>query len=298
MEELIKELEKLIFTYSINHKLADKKFTETALELCINAFNIRDYVEHYDVDVNCGVNAGYYIDKRYLVMDIHSIINDASNRIFQDELAGIKSTEFLNYFKTNANIVYGIIHELTHACQYKKCLEEEDTFERTILEISLDRNLSLLRNEKLSPSKIWYYKALDKHFLGGPYYEACPSERMADIKGLEYERDIAKLVDPEVKGHLETYTELRLLNSKINGYGVCSPTTFVTIVNEQIKDQMNLPHMDYDMNKVENMYFIMANKRNLSLDERIWLGLPIKEYEKQKVYSKRKELQDILLNNN
>ena len=44
MEQLKNELAKLVYDYSINRKYADKKFVDKALTLCINAFDINDYV--------------------------------------------------------------------------------------------------------------------------------------------------------------------------------------------------------------------------------------------------------------
>lgn len=299
MQRLKEELFKIVYEYSKEENLVDKDFIEEVLDLCITTFKIEDYV----LDRNIGENnidrqdvpAGYWIDSRQIVIDIDRVKNHGIHRIMEEKKLGISSNPFLDYFKMNSNSMYGIVHELTHACQYKKCLEEDNDLETEILKLNLDRNLVVLKRKQITPNEAFYYKALDKHFLGGPYYEACPSERMADIRGLEFERDISKLLYEKKKYDIRDYAELRLLNGKINAYKDCSPTTFITLVNEVLKGQYGIPHKYNDMEEIENMYRILANKYKLSFDERIWLGLPITEHEKQKVLQKTKELQNILL---
>lgn len=300
MEELKKELLNLVYTYTINKKVADKEYVTKAIELCIQAFNVSDYVTSYEINSisNNNVNGGYLINKKSLIIDIQKVIVEVKDRVEKDKQLGIKISEFLDLFIVNLNIIYGVVHELTHAYQYKKCLEGKKDIEREILEVNLDRNLVVLRGGKLTLPQILYYRELDSHFLGGPYYEACPSERMAHIRGLEFERDISKLLDPELKGNIESYTELRLLNGQIEGYRNYSPTAFVTMVNETLKAQCGLPHYNADLSKIEAMYREKAKRNHLSFDERYWLGLPITESEKQKVYKRGQELQNILLNKN
>ena len=299
MEKLKEELYKIVYDYSIEEQLVDMKFMDTILDLCIEKFNIKDYVLVRDIGENNisrkDVPAGYYIDKKSIVADIYRIKNCGINRILNDKKSGVISNTFLDYFKMNSNSMDIIVHELTHALQYKQCLENDNSLETEILKTNLDRNLVIINKKTLTAQELVYYKMLDEEFMGGPYYEACPSERMAYIRCAEFERDIAKLLDSNKKGNIEAYTELRLLNSQINAYKECSPTTLVRLVNEIFKDKAGLPHKYNSMKEIEEMYRIMANKHKLSFDERIWLGLPITEHEKQKVYQKRQELQNILL---
>lgn len=297
MEKLKEELYKVVFDYSIEEKLPDKKFIETILDLCIDPFNINDYVLDRDIgEDNITENpqgaACYWINTRKVVVDIERVKTIGINRIMTDKEYGIISNTFLDYYKMNSQAMYIIVHELSHACQYKKCFEE-DTLETDILKLKLGKNIAIVTNKPLTINEIEYYILLDKQTW--QYYAASPSERMADITGAEFERDIAKLLDPKKKSNIEEYSKLRLLNSKIKGYDITSPTVAVTLVNETAKGIVGLPQKYKERQEVENMYNERANKLNLSFDERIRLGLPITEEEKHKVYQKIQNLRNILI---
>lgn len=300
MEKLKNELYKIVYEYSIEEKIADKAFIERALDLCINAFNVSDYVLNRkigDYNENKYIKTGYSINDRTIYFNLESIKNDGINEIMQDKENKVNSSIFLDYFKINLNFLNAIIHEIMHSYQYKKCLENDNDLETEILKISLERNLEAIKKEKITMQKNWYYMQLDKQYnTVEPYREACPSERMADIKAFEFERDISKLVVPSKKLNIVEYNELKLLNIKMNGYQECAPTTFVTLVNEILKDNVGLPCKSTDMFEIEEMYRKLSQEHNLSLDERIWLGLPITEEEKEKELQKGKELRYILLN--
>ena len=299
MDELKKELYKIVYEYSIEEKIADKVFIERVLDLCINAFNVNEYILDRKIEEYNGnkyIQTGYNINEKTVYFNLESIKNDGLNQVLKSKEKGIKSNTFLDYFKINSNFLNAIIHEIMHAYQYKKCLRNDNDLETEILKISLERNLEAIKKEKITMQKNWYYMQLDKQYnTVEPYREACPSERMADIKAFEFERDISKLVVPSKKLNIVEYNELKLLNIKMNGYQECAPTTFVTLINEILKDNVGLPYKTIDMFEIEEMYRKLSQEHNLSLDERIWLGLPITEEEKEKELQKGKELRYILL---
>lgn len=287
MKELKEGIYYIIYKYSKELKMADEAFVKEVLNLCINTFKIEDYVLDYVINTsrNNKENAGYDISQKRVYINMDNIIRSSLEQITEGIKHGVNFNEFEFYYITNSNFIYAIVHELTHALQYKECIENEKNPESKILKVSLERNLALLKNDRLSLQEVMYFKELDKQFANELYYRACPSERMADIRGLEFERDIVKLMDDEMKKNLEPYTEFKLLNSQISGYSnIGSPTTFVTYVNEVLKRKYNAQHRSYEIEEIEEIYKSMCRRYNLPFDERILLGLPISEYEKQKVY--------------
>lgn len=288
MEELKQELYKIVYEYSINNKIADKEFVVDVLDLCIDAFNINDYVKIYEVnnkDTSI-ITAGYALESKYILFNLRNGLDGIFEKLQVEKEIGVKSTKFLDYFKINSEILYGIIFEITTANQYKKCIENPNTLESEILNLSLDRNIEVVQNKAISVSKALYFKLLDQHYQKRTYHDACPNIRMSNIIAATYVRDISKMLDEDLKDNIETYTELNLLNEQIMTYRDYAPTTFVRTVNESMKATVGLPHLDYSIEEIENMYRELSIKNNLSYDERIWLGLPITKEEKQKVLEK------------
>ena len=87
MEELKKELLNLVYTYTINKKVADKEYVTKAIELCIQAFNVSDYVTSYEINSisNNNVNGGYLINKKSLIIDIQKVIVEVKDRVEKDK---------------------------------------------------------------------------------------------------------------------------------------------------------------------------------------------------------------------
>ena len=298
MEELKQELYKIVYEYSIQNKVADKDFVVDVLDLCINAFNLKEYVKVYEVNSknNGDLYTGYDVTKKYLLYNLRSVINGTFEKLQEEKEIGVKSNRFLDCFKVNCNVVNTIIFEMTTASQYKSCIEDPDTLENNILCLTLDRNILAISGKPLPPSQILYFKLLDRQYTNNrAYNNASPTVRMSSIKGAEYERDIANLLNEDEKGNIETYTELKVLTEQIHGYKDFAPTTFVKAINEHTKSIVGLSHLDYSIDEIESMYNKMAEEYHLTLDERIWLGLPIPEEEKEKAYQKRLNLQNILL---
>lgn len=289
MERLKNELTSLVYEYSKNKKYADKKFVDKAIELCINTLEINDYVKEYkhiDYYMVAGADAVYDISTRGVLINTNGLVEASLEKIKDDEKNGYTSSEFNHYAKVNLFVINAIVHELTHACQYRRYIEGNKDLENKILGLSLERNIDVLNNNYISPQKVFYYKTLDRKFKEEIYYKAVPTERMAILKGLEFENDISRLLDTEDKFELEAFTNIRLLYCTIEGYKGCSPTGFVTCVNDTLKAQFGLSYNSPDIDKIENRYEELAKENNLDIQERLRLGLPVEEQELQKIKTK------------
>lgn len=296
METIKNELAVLVYTYSANKKIADKSFADKVIELYRDAIKVNDYVKDYkyvNYDI-AGAVAVYDICNKEVLLNVEGIIDTARERLQIDEQLGIITSEFNYYAKINLTVVNAIIHELTHASQYKRYIEGPKDLENEILGLSLERNVDVLKKNYISPQKAFYYKMLDRKFREELYHDALPSERMADIKGLEFENDISKLLKSEDKDALEKYTTLRLLHGKITGYKGFSPTGFVTLVNETLKLQFGLNYGESDIEQIESRYNLIAKEYNLDTEERIRLGLPVEKIELQKIKTKADILKEVI----
>jgi hypothetical protein len=296
MEKLKQQLYKMVYDYSIQNKIADTEFVVNVLDLCIEALELNKFVRGYEVDnKKSETYAGYDLGNRYLLFNFGSALNGMYYRLQEEKEIGVISTKFLNYFKINSHIVNGIIFELTTVKQYKDSIEDPTSIESKILYLSLERNLAILNREPIPVTRALYFKMLDGHYKNKMYYNACPSVRMAGIKGAEYERDLSKLVDDDLKGNIEDYMELRLLSDQMDAYREYAPTSFIRTINESTRATVGLPNYAKEIDETEELYKEFAKENNLSYDERVWLGLPISKEEKEKAYQKIINLQNKLL---
>ena len=285
MDTLKEKLAQLVYDYSIKGKTADRSFCEKVINLCVDGFDINDYVKSYNVEsgINEAEYAGYDIGDKSLIVNLLKSKQEVLSRINDESRGGIVSSKFLTCVKVNIEIVHSIVHEITHACQYKKCLEGKDDLEKGLLELSFVKNLALLRGDNLSKEFIQYCMMLDELNGDKLYYISLPSERMADIRGLEFERDISKLITSKKKGNIETYTSLRLLLGKMLAYKECAPTALVVTANETIKKSVGLDYNSCDVNVTENGLTKLSRKNNFSLDDKLFYGFPITKDEKQNI---------------
>ena len=239
MKNFESKLAKLVHDYSIKGKVADENFAYKVLELCLENYNISDYVKEFKLnkkDIPLKYQGGYNISGKLLVVDIEELVNKTLEELFLDRINGIETTPYLNLVKINTTIVNVIVHEINHACQYKKCLEGKEDIEKNLLELSFQKNLSIIRNEEISSQKAGYYTLLDMELDREICYIALPSERMANITGLTTVHNICKDLPEKYKGNIDLYNEYILSCAKICAYREYSPTTFITYVNTQAKN--------------------------------------------------------------
>lgn len=286
MDVIKDELANTIYDYSINKRYIDKELIEKLLKKLIDKFDIKDYVRKYriiSIEEN-NARAVYRIENRCIDIDIFNTINTILNRINKED---IRSTDVTKYLKVNLDILHVIIHELVHATQYKRCLEKENDLEKNILELTLKGNIDILNNKYISKEMTKYYNIQHDILLNPVCYKTKPCERMADMKGLEYVRNISKLYNLD---DVEAYFEIKYLMSKIRGYSDISPTSYVIYINESLKAELGLPHEETDYYKIEDMYKKESKRRNLSLDDRLYFGLPIDEDEKEIIMQEIKQV--------
>ena len=290
MENVMEKIAKLIYDYSINKKFADNNFTETVISLCINTLNINDYVMKHDIislEEGC---AFYSINKKSILIDITSIKNLSLNKIESDSINDIQTSDMEMYTKVNLKVVYMILHELTHAYQYKKCLEGNNDLEKALLELSLESNLVQLRKEKISNQKAMFYTKQQEFYQNHLYYLTIPSERMANINALKFVYDTSMYLPNDLNKNITIYNEASLLTGKIITYDNSSPTAYFISINEQLKKYLGFPYGETDIDIIEEKYI----NKDLSLDERLYLGLPIEKEEKQELLEKIKILKNKL----
>ena len=277
------QIANLISDYSINRKYADRAFVEELLNLYISALSIEDYVKNRVIGEGAIERANvagiYHIKKKSIYIDPSRIVNAILKRIDTETENGLKSTEVEKYLKVNFGLLLVVAHELSHAYEYKKCFEGEDDFEKYLLELSLKGNVMALRGDRLSQEEINYYNTLESIFHDPRCHDNIPSERIANIRSFELERDVSRIISPDIKGNLEDYNEYRFLRCKLEGYLDVSPTAYTLYLIEELKENLGLPHGETDRNIIERMCSEEAKKRGFSLDERIYFGLPLDEEE-------------------
>ena len=129
MEKVKEKIVELVYNYSAKGKFADAKFVETVASLIIEVKKIDDYV----VDLKYGLGdripllSCYDYATKTVCIDIARELSESFNRVVSE---GFMMTEFEKYLKINLAIVNAIMHEITHAEQYKKCLLGKNDLEK------------------------------------------------------------------------------------------------------------------------------------------------------------------------
>ena len=293
MDKVKEKIVELVYNYSAKGKFVDAKFVETVASLIIEAKKIDDYVVDlkYSLGDRIPLLSCYDYATKTVCIDIARELSESFNRVVSE---GFMMTEFEKYLKTNLAIVNAIMHEITHAEQYKKCLLGKNDLEKEILELSLERNLFLIRNQdkinEISENKKDYMFFLRECLNDDIYYVSSPSERMANLKALELEKMIGhELVLPESK-KIGEYVDLRYLKGQRLGYQDFSPTAFIMSVHNVGKKGFELTDEDLDMIKCCVQCNKMSTENNCTLDEKLYYGLPINMVETEILDRKERKL--------
>lgn len=284
-------LKKLVYDYSIKGKYADKKFVEQIIILFVNEKKLEDYVKNYKFEKNPTKDclSGYNFSDKTIFVNIKKEINHSLSRIKNEKL---NNTNFERILKVNIHVVNAVIHELTHAYQYKKCLTGNSDLEKRLLELALERNLYVIRlNGKVdtvSDNMCNYLSMLDDVRNDECYYTSLPSERMANLAALKMEKDLVKGLSNS--SNILNYYDLRYLKGQQLGYGEVAPTTFVMTINNILKKEFNLKYESVNFEENEKLCRELSKKYNCSLDDKLYYGFPITEEEKLQIKEKEKIL--------
>ena len=288
------KLLKLVYDYSINYKYADQNFIYEVISLLGDGLS--DYIKTIDnKSLNSSSFCFYNIENKTVSIDI---LKEVEYELLRIRLEGLPNSKYEVFLKVNLSVVNAIAHELEHARQYKKCLEGATDLESKLLESAYEKNLFLLRNgQPSSEDRLVYFKALAQTEGETIYYTSSPSERMAKIRGLEYEKLLGNSLVSDACSSIGDYTNLRYIRGQKLGYtGECAPTPFFELIKDTIRVSSGLKIKASNYDALEYKYDKMG--RNLTLDEKLYYGFPISISESDEINRRTIDLQKKLIKKN
>lgn len=204
------DLLELLFDYSASYRRVDRNFIEHVLSFYWNG--LKKYLEHVNYgdveqnesDPNTFDPMAYSFYEKTIVIDEKVIDENFPKVMYSFQMRGMD--EFSRILSYNVEQLYSLLHEIDHSLQYKKGIENVDTFEGLLMyicfypEIELIgkpnlKNLLLLgiNRSKLVPM----LKSLNE--LKGKFSRAVPYERLADINSLKQTVGLLEVFDAEIK---------------------------------------------------------------------------------------------------
>lgn len=282
------EILKLIYDYSINGKLVDKKFIYKIIEIVVSKKSLNYYVrsvqftnELYKNDYKV-TSAIYDTLSMTILIDYESIQIVMEDNSFYDQL--FCTLEQIMF--RNLTITQIILHELEHAFQNKQFDDKFDnSIEAKLVKASLVLDeviknpgfLPAILNGKIPVQDFIAYMKQNKK-LYYKYYHLNPTERLAQVNSIEtilhsiesikenipnlYEFILASLIEEMLKGYKDSWKK-----------GICPTQVYLFgIGQDNVWNELDFYRQDSSQ-LMENVY------RKYNLARRLSLGLPVSHAE-------------------
>ena len=269
----------VLYDYCSKGKYADRAFVKKTTSIILSARDLKSYVSK----VLCF--NGFENNKA-------GCFSFIAKKIFY-YLPNVK----MNVLRYNLFVLQVVLHECEHVNQYDEIINGKHTIKNMILKEDLgdqiiDKYLANARIsrlscdvvEKLQAEKSYFDKKAE-HYLS--LYDIAPSERMANIDS------ILKLLtivdDTDLQGHEEEIKMLEIIccNYLMKGYRIENRIIKCPTYKWYHKLEDIAPERE---ELATDLKIIHAEGKNMPFDKRLYMGLPINQYEYQKVRAKRKSL--------
>ena len=296
------KIAKLIVDYSNKGLIPDKAFVDEVINLIVNALNIKEYVLDRSFSAEKDLLGGYDCFSRTVYIDMDRLITHVNGKLDTENNNGIINTEEERLLKYNLCFVNTIAHELYHALQYKTVFSNKNSVESELLKLSFEHNLmvfsSEINNKMLTKDEVNYITTLgdlEDEFL---YLNALPSERMACIDASKVEKDIANIVNRKQK--IKDYYKIKHELEKTRGYlhGNC-PTAYILTAHNKLRNAFGIGNgLSESLDENEKLCINTAKLYDMSLEDRFYYGLYVKEDELNPRLDEINKLTLGLINNN
>ncbi len=285
---------RLIYDYSVNHKLLDSKFIDKLIEIVITERSLDEFVNNVrftnkldknDYGVVC---AAYNPLNKEIIIDYDSIQVVLENHSYYEQLF----FDLEQIFYRNLIITQIILHELEHAFQYKQLdNKKDDSIEAKLVKASFvleqamknPKFLNAILKGEISSQDIYIY-VMQNRELYKQYYKFNPTERLAEVNSyttiintiepikkyipnlLEFEK--ASMVEESLKGYKD-----------IDGIGICPTQVYLCGVRQ------NKVWSEFDFYDQDSSKLIKNVCGEYNLAKRLSLGLPVTADEYYDTYS-------------
>ncbi len=274
------EIFDLVYDYSVNNKLADRKFIDRVIEIALEGKKLFEYVLStlYTSNDNSNTFASYDALNKEILIHVENMKFLRQTHGYYDFL----SSEFERVMLKNLRVVQVVLHEMEHASQCKSIdCDNNNSIENSLLKASFYL-LLVIRNpqilEQFSNKERQAFFSLGSE-LRRQYYDFDPAERLAEINSLEsiisiilpikkefpdlYEFEIFELIREHLRGYFDSYRKR----------GVCPTQLYLSAIGHN--DVWT--NFDFYNNDVKKLKKQVSDKYDLI--ERLRLGLPVSDAE-------------------
>lgn len=275
------KIARIIFDYTKNNKIADKKFVQDAIEIISNNNDLDNYIDKIEIsDSKEKFNNYNYLDQ-ILTINIKETLSYCKNIFLRKKILFI-----------NLTVVLTIFHELDHVKLKIDCDINPDSIETIFLkilhEIELPKTMSkeeyayLTYEERVQLENNFKLAILDvekRRLCYELYHDMVPSERRANIiSNIDLDNVMKKLYNTSLKQDelekIRRYELKQFIKKCLYGYKYNYITNSPSIdYIEKALDTEKLDRIKIYNKDIETFY---KNARsNYSLQERILYGLPL-----------------------
>ena len=286
----MKEILDVLFDYSMKRKIFDIAAIEKIFKSYKKEFNIDilkklNIIDKFEIIFGHPVVGTYvddYIDIYYSRIMCTIRINDFKSDFMEEDILSILE----GFYRRNLFILLNVCHEMEHAIQAQISKNTPRSLEQKLIKIENDF-LDNMGKKVLDPSKydletdefdlssfeyIKYIHAYNKeNRLYKSNYDISLLERLADLDAMTKLYNMCEEIKSYIP-NLYILLDKLILERKLQGYdySFISPTT------------------EFFINLTGERQFYFPNYINMSLEERLRLGLPINTKEYDELYLKLK----------
>lgn len=283
MDIVKEELARIVYNYSANHKIADQHFCERIASILAVVFNVKEYYQGLIFSNRKSVTtASYCAVNKKITINLDYYKNDFLKNV---DLSCFDANSFNYYYYINSSIMQTLVHEMTHAYQFKMVYKDNTKgIEKNLYvaafkiynyleEAIINSDVDLIEPSKMDP---FYFKTYNNDRL---YYYSLPTERIAFINAAHVGYDVTKVAtDDKV---LNKIAENDFIDRSFLGYADYAPSSYVFAVNTSHENPDAYTNSIDALEKIEGSLYAASVDNGLSFDNRIMFGLPLSQEEKE-----------------
>lgn len=278
------DLLELLYSYSANERIADRDFIDHVLSYYW--VGLKGYLERLsfkkinqdELPKNIFSPMAYSFYEKAIIIDEDIIKQNFVNVMLRYQTYGLD--QFSRVLAYNADTLFSLLHEIDHAVQHKKSVENNGSFESLLLRLCFYPEIEFLTRANLTKLKIYFthsnlvdmvhtFIAINKKFD-----HTAPYERLTQIDSAKQILGLLEVFNADVKNIpdvLKVYKDNLLTQYKM-GYEKKNAAPLISYI-EEIK-KLNYKELNSIIKKLEDRFNEIE-----TVDDKIRFGLSVTERE-------------------
>lgn len=279
MEILINYLATFLYNKTKNNEFINFEDTQKIISVFTDYYLLNKYIKKMYKISNLDNNY-YSFENGEIGINLDYISNYKKKQLNSTRYF---NKEFENILAINLFILSSIVHEITHALQFKKINEENIDLEKQLLIESFEEDLLLLNKNNMNYTRREQIRAMKDFYNTTFGYKTYPSERMANIISTKLENLIVKDKIFNEFTNIKEYEKNRLnIAYKIGYKNSLSPTIYFLKKKKEI-----LENLFIDTKRCDDLISeLKSASKNLDFFHKSYYGLKITPIDKLKILIK------------